>query len=175
VERVCVIGTSGSGKTSLARRLASALGYPMLELDSVYHLPEWQPRDDESFRAIVADFIADDQWIIDGNYATTRDIVWRRADTVIWLDYSRPRTMTRVVGRTVRRLMTREVLWNGNREGLRNLVSANPENNILLWSWTTHPDRRRRYAEMVGDRQWWHITFHRLRVPSEARALMEGL
>jgi len=85
VQRVSVVGTSGSGKSTLARELARRLGASWLELDSVYHLADWTPLDAAEFRARVAAVAAGERWVIDGNYSTVRDLVWARADTVVWL------------------------------------------------------------------------------------------
>ena len=60
--------------------------------------------------------IAEDGWVVNGNYSVPRDLTWDRADTVVWLDLSRPAVMRQVVARSLRRMATRESLWNGNRE-----------------------------------------------------------
>jgi adenylate kinase family enzyme len=116
VQRISVVGNSGSGKTTLARSLAGVLGLPHLELDAVFHQPGWQPLDRSIFRARVDEFTLARGWVVDGNYSAVRDIVWSRADTVIWLDLPRWRVMRQVVGRTLRRVATGAELWNGNRE-----------------------------------------------------------
>jgi adenylate kinase family enzyme len=86
VRRISVVGNSGSGKTTLAAAVAGALGVPHLELDSVFHQPGWEPLDKDVFRARVAEFAAADGWVIDGNYSSAQDLVWQRADTVLWQD-----------------------------------------------------------------------------------------
>lgn len=137
-ERIVVHGPSGSGKSTLARELASALAVPYLELDGLYHLENWRPRDGESFRAAVASFVTQPRWVVDGNYSEGRDSVWSRADFVVVIDLPRRIVTWRVFRRTLRRGLRREVLWNGNRERLRTLLSHDPEHNIVLWSWRTH-------------------------------------
>jgi adenylate kinase family enzyme len=84
VRRIAVVGTSGSGKTWLGREIARRLVVPFVELDSIYHQPGWQPLPAEEFRRRVADIVAGAGWVIDGNYSAVRDVVWTRADTVIW-------------------------------------------------------------------------------------------
>jgi adenylate kinase family enzyme len=119
------VGNSDSGKTILARRLATILGVPCIELDAIHHLPGWTPIDPEVFQAKIAEIAAEDRWVIDGNYrlAVSDGPVWQRADMVVWLDLPRRTVMRQVSLRTVRRVLTREELWNGNREPLRNLWS----------------------------------------------------
>ncbi len=121
VQRISVVGNSGSGKTTLAASLAAALDVPHLELDAIYHLPGWQPLAGGGVPGPVADFITGDAWVVDGNYSKVRDLVWRRADTVVWLDPPRPAVMRQLMGRTLSRMARRTELWNGNRESCMNL------------------------------------------------------
>jgi len=173
VERISVIGSSGSGKTSLARRMSASLGLPVLELDSVFHQPGWEPLDDETFRALVDEFTRADRWVVDGNYTShgVADVVWPRADTIVWVDLPRRTTTWRVVRRTIRRAITREELWNGNREPLTNFYSLDPEKNVILWSWTRHRATREKYEARLADGTWAHAEVIRLRSPDDVKAL----
>jgi adenylate kinase family enzyme len=90
--RFSVIGTSGSGKTTLGRALAARLQIPHVELDSIFHQANWVPLSDAEFRARVAALVDGECWVIDGNYAVVRDLVWDRATTVVWLWPSRLRS-----------------------------------------------------------------------------------
>jgi len=177
MRRVSVIGSAGSGKTTVARRLASRLGVPSLELDSVFHLPEWTPRPDPEFQAIVDEFTAGQRWVVDGNYTShgVADIVWPRADTVVWLDPSKPVVMRRVIGRTLRRAATREELWNGNREPWTNLYSRDPYKNIIVWAWTRFDRVRERYERFSEDGTWDHARVMRLRTAREVEQLLAGV
>jgi DNA helicase HerA-like ATPase len=85
--RLIVIGTSGAGKTTLAKTLASLLGSPFVELDALHWDPNWTPAPPETFRARVAAATAGERWVVDGGYSAVRDLLWPRADTLIWLDY----------------------------------------------------------------------------------------
>jgi adenylate kinase family enzyme len=162
VRRVSVVGNSGSGKSTLARKLATVLGVPHLELDSVYHQPGWEPLPADEFRRVVAERTAGDGWVIDGNYGAVRPIVWARADTVIWLDPPLRTVMRQVTLRTVRRAITRQELWNGNREPLSNFLSWVPEQSIISWAWHGHVKYRTRYAAAAADPANAHLTFIRL-------------
>jgi adenylate kinase family enzyme len=92
---VSVVGTSGSGKSTLARELAVILGVPHPELDSVNQQPGWVPLPTDEFRQVVAVRLAEDGWVVDGNYSAVRLLVWALADTVTWLDLPR-RTVSRL-------------------------------------------------------------------------------
>src|SRR5262249_28729574 len=118
--RVAVVGSSGSGKTTMGRAIAARLGLDFVELDSIFHQPGWTELPDDEFRARVRAVVDRDAWVIDGNYGVVRPLVLERATTVVWLDYSRPRVMQQVIRRSVARGLTRQELWNGNREDPRN-------------------------------------------------------
>jgi len=138
LNRVIVHGTSGSGKSTLSTALARALDVACLELDGLYQQPNWTPLEIEEFRARVSSFVAQPRWIVDGNYSQVRDIVWPLATTIVFIDLPRRVVMTRVVKRTILRIVKRERLWNGNRESWRNALSLDPMRNIILWSWNSH-------------------------------------
>ena len=140
-----IVGNSGSGKTTLAGRLAARKGCDHIELDSLYHLEDWRQAETGEFRAAVAARVAGDRWVACGNYASkVADLVWARADTMVVFDFPRRIVMWRVVRRTLRRMIRREELWNGNREPISNLFAFHdPERNIIRWAWSMH----RTYAE----------------------------
>jgi adenylate kinase family enzyme len=151
--RLLITGNSGSGKTTLAARLASDLGVPHVELDGLYHGTGWAPADPDTFRAWVRLAAAEPAWVIDGNYTSIVGQILRgRAGLVIALDLPRRRVMPRITRRTLRRMITRAELWNGNREEWRNLRTLDPETNILLWAWTQHSKYHERAVaeELLG-------------------------
>jgi adenylate kinase family enzyme len=148
-------------------RIARCLGAPHLELDSVFHQPGWEPLAQDEFRARVAAFAAGDTWVIDGNYTSVLDLVWRRADTVVWLDLPRRLVMRRLVWRTLRRAVLRQELWNGNKEPWRNFFRADPEKSVVAWAWKHYPAYQDRYSSAQADPQNAHLTFIRLRSSAE--------
>lgn len=172
MRRVNVVGVSGSGKTTVARALATRLGVPHVELDAIFHQPGWTPRPDAEFADLVAAAAAGDAWVIDGNYSRIRDIVWARADTVVVLDLPRWRVMSQLLGRTVHRAATSTELWNGNRESWRNLLRRDPTENILLWSWTNHVRNRERYRAAAADPNWSRLRFLRACSRADGRRLV---
>ena len=149
--RIQVVGTSGSGKSTLARRLAAQLKVQHLELDSIYHQPGWTPLPDNDFKTRVADFISADDWVIDGNYKRLREVIDQRITHLIWLDYPRWFVMQRLIRRTFWRALSRQVLWNGNRESAKTWFKTDPEENILLWAWKTHAINRTSYRQLFVD------------------------
>jgi hypothetical protein len=155
--------------------LARTLGTVHVELDSLYHQPGWIPLADDAFRVHVAAATEPETWVVDGNYSIIQDITWGRADTVVWFDLPYVTVMARTIRRTVRRVFTREELWNGNREPLSNLWSFNPEKSIIAWTATRHRVYRRRYRDAEIDPQWAELRFVRLRSQAEAAAFLAGV
>ncbi len=174
VQRVSVVGNSGTGKSTLAAALAEHLAAPWIELDSIFHQSGWTELPNPEFRARVKELAAGDAWVIDGNYTAVRDLVWSRADTVVWIDLPRPLVMYRVISRTLRRAVLRQELWNGNREPWSNWLTLDPERSIIMWAWTEHANYRIRYAEAMADPAWAHLRFTRLRSPAEVRGFLSG-
>lgn len=169
MRRVSVVGTSGVGKSTFASGLALVLGAPFLELDSLQHQADWTPLLVDEFRARVA-LVADGEcWVIDGNYSRVQDLVWARADTVIWIDLPRLTVMRRIVWRSVLRVAGRTELWNGNRERWRNLFSLDKEKSVIAWAWQTYAANRARYEAAMADPAHGHLRFVRLRSPAAVR------
>lgn len=178
VRRVSVVGSSGSGKTTLARSLAEALGVAHVELDALFHGPGWTEPEPEEFRRRVAEALdaADGGWVTCGNYSAVREpVVWPRADTVVVLDLAKAVVMRRVVTRTLRRVVRREELWNGNREPWRNLYAWDPERNIIRWSWTRYALTRERYRAAAQDPANAHLDFVLLSTPAEVAAFLASV
>ncbi len=172
MRRVSLVGSPGSGKTTVGRRLARSLDVPFIELDAIFHQPGWRALQREEFCDRVSEVVASELWVVDGNYSVVQDLVWGRADTVWWFDLARPLIMRRVIRRTLRRSLTREVLWNGNREPLTNFYRLDPERNIIRWAWMKHADYTERYAAAMHDGANSHLHFERLTTPTEVEAAL---
>lgn len=115
--KILIIGPPGSGKSTLAKQLAKQYSLNHIELDGLKHGKNWQPVDKDKFKNIVYNQLNGGEWIIDGNYISTfgTELI-DNADIVIWLDYSFPFVFQRLLRRTLKRTITQEELWNGNRE-----------------------------------------------------------
>ena len=144
--RIAIYGPSGSGKTTMGRDLGELLDLPVVELDAIHHLPNWQERPVDEFRTIVSSTLDayEDGWVCDGNYHAVRDIVMPRADTIVWLRLPFRVVYWRLLTRTIVRSLRREELWNGNRESFR--LAFFSRDSILLWG-LTHWRAHRRGVE----------------------------
>jgi adenylate kinase family enzyme len=170
VFRVSVVGSAGSGKTTLARALAAKLNVVHVELDAIVHQANWQDLPDDEFRVRVESATATGGWVTCGNYSrVVQPVIWPRVDTVVWLDFPRATIVRRVTWRTLRRVITREALWNGNREPVRALLPWLKEESMIWWAWTNFDRRRQAYGDAMRDQQWAHIAFIRLSSPRQAR------
>jgi len=172
LRRIAVVGNTAAGKTTLSQALAQRLGIPHLELDALYWGPGWDPVPVERFREAVAAAASGDAWVLDGNYSAVRDIVWRRADTLVWLDFSLPLVLVRLTRRQARRILTREELWNGNRDSLRDTFSRK---SLFLWAWQSHRRRRRAYVAALAAPEHSHLSVLHVRTPRAARRWLATL
>lgn len=166
MNRIIVVGTTGSGKSTLAARLARRLGCPFLELDALFWNPGWVRTPPDEFRARVAAAIAPEHWTAGGNYGSARDLIWRRADTLVWLDYPFPIVFARLFRRTLRRIITQEELWNGNRESFRAHFLS--RDSLFIWQVQSHWHLRRTFAAELDRPDYAHLAVHRFRTPSQA-------
>jgi adenylate kinase family enzyme len=165
-----VIGASGAGKTTLAREIATRFALPHIELDAINWQPGWRDlarHNSAAFECRVMEAIQDDAWVVDGNYPGVREIVWRRATHLLWLDYERPVIMARVIRRSLLRVIRRTELWpgTGNRERWHFLFQAS---HPIRWAWSTWNHLRDETAERLTLPEYAHIEVFRLRHPKEA-------
>jgi adenylate kinase family enzyme len=116
--RIAVVGVSGNGKTTFARRLAARLDLPYTELDSLNHLPGWVEASEADLRRDVEEVMnRSEGWVLDGSYmGKIGDLILKRADTIVWLDLPLALVLWRLVNRAVRDIVTKRDLFNGNRQ-----------------------------------------------------------
>jgi adenylate kinase family enzyme len=101
MERILVMGSSGSGKSTFARRLSAITGIPMVSLDALFWKPGWMPSDASEFEQRVAEAAHEPRWIMDGNYTSSGagELRRRLADAVVWFDLPRRTCMTGIITR----------------------------------------------------------------------------
>ncbi|HUF06242.1 MAG TPA: hypothetical protein VMP86_02510 [Candidatus Binatia bacterium] len=117
--RINVVGTSCSGKTTLARALANRLDLPFIEFDALFWGPDWTPVPEPVFRERLAVALTGEAWVADGAYSQHRDITWARVETVVWLDYPMPLVLGRWARRTLARIRSQEAFWPGTGNASR--------------------------------------------------------
>jgi adenylate kinase family enzyme len=161
IHRVVVVGTSGSGKTTFAARLARMLAVPHVELDALHWEPNWVEAPLVIFRERVDRALSGDRWVVDGNYSKVRNIVWGRANMVVWLDYPLLLSLWQLVKRTSHRLVTREKLWNENRESFRSAFIG--RESLFIWAITSRRRHHRDYPRLF--QEYSHLRAIRLYSP----------
>jgi len=172
-QRISVIGTSGTGKTTLAKQISQRLTITHIELDALHWEPNWVEAPDHIFRERVLKALSNESWVVDGNYNKVRDIVWVKADTIVWLNYSLLVIMTQLLWRTFERSLTQEELWSGNRETLQKSFFS--RDSILLWALQTYSRRRKEYPLLFAKPEYSHLKIVQLGSPKAANNWLENL
>ena len=175
--RVAVVGSSGAGKSTFAARLAARLGAPHLELDAVNWQAGWvdlNSHDPLEFARRVTEATEVETWVSDGNYREVMPIIIARATHVVWLDYSRPVVMRRVIRRSLVRSWSGRELWpgTGNTEGWSRWLDPD---HPVRWAWSAFARRRAGYEEAFVTKKPAHLVVSRLHHPREAEPLIERL
>jgi adenylate kinase family enzyme len=173
VQRISVVGTAGSGKTTLARQICVRLAIPHVELDYLHWEPNWVEVPNDMMRGRVSQVLLGNSWVVDGNYSIVRDIVWGKADTVVWLDYSWLVVMSRIWRRTLSRVVTQEEVCNGNRETWQKSFLSG--DSILLWALQTYSKNRQKYPLLFQESEYAHLTIVHLRSPSATQEWLSSL
>ena len=169
--RINVVGTSGSGKSTFARQIAEECNIPYIEMDALFWKPNWTKSTDEEFFPRLKEALSSDDWVLDGNYQRTQPIKWRRVQTVVYLDLPFRVVLYRMIRRCLVRGWRREELWAGNRETLwKHLFTRD---SMILWTISSFPKLRRRYATAFATTENSHIRFVRLRSRKETADFLE--
>jgi len=172
--KINVVGVSGSGKTTVGRRLSEALNVSYIEMDRLFWKPNWtEPANDEFFSRLT-EALSKDAWVLDGNYHRTASIKWQSVDVVIWIDFSITRTLWQASQRAIRRAIRHEELWpdTNNRESFRRLFS---KDSILLWTIRSYRTMKQRYESIMTSDEYSHIRFIRVRSPKAVDELVKSL
>lgn len=173
--KIVVIGTTCSGKSTLAKGLAERLGLDFIELDAIHWQPNWTPIEPEAFRERVGAATRSGSWVAAGNYRVVRDLVWPRAETVIWLDLPFHVVFWRLLKRTVHRGWTQEELWNGNREKFWWHLKLWSEESLFHWLFKTYWRRKREIPDALSLPPHRHLQLIHLKSAREAGVWLESV
>ena len=173
--RVVVIGVTSSGKSTLAEKLAKRFNLHYIELDALHWEPNWQEAPPEIFRARVKAATHAEKWIVAGNYRAVRDLIWPKADAVIWLDYSLPRVLWQLTRRTFIRWWTQELLWGTNREPLLTHFKLWSQDSLYHWLFKTYWGRKREYPVLFSEQGYQHLKLIQFKHPRETDEWLERL
>lgn len=167
------MGTSCSGKSTLADQVGHTLGIPVTHLDDLFWNPGWVETPLDAFREKVAAVAARDTWVIDGNYSRTTDLTRPRATAIVWLDLPFALVLGRCLRRTLGRALLGRECCNGNRESLYRSFCT--RDSIVWWVITTRHKARRRYAHDLAPGTEHGTKVVRLRSRQAVRAWLATL
>lgn len=171
MKRIVVVGTSCSGKTTLAAGIASILDIPHIELDVFHWGADWTIKTD--FEEKVAEAVQQTTWVVDGNYRKVRDLIWDKADTLIWLNYSFTVVFVRALRRTFSRVFMRKEIFSGNRESLfKTLFSSD---SILWWVIKTHKKRKLEYSQLASNQDFAYLKIIQLNRQKETDNFLRSM
>lgn len=145
MQKIIVVGSSCSGKTSTGRLIEKHSGIPFIDLDDVFWKPGWQGTDDDEFREKIDKITKNDSWCLSGNYNRINDLTWARADAIVWLNFPFPVVFRQALYRTFKRALTKELVCNGNTESLVKAFFS--KDSILWWVYKTYPSMTKRYLD----------------------------
>lgn len=182
-KRIVVIGTTSSGKSTLAEQLAKKLSLDFIELDALHWEPNWKEAEVEVFRKRVETVTSlqrgksedSSGWVVAGNYRIVRDLIWPNAQAVIWLDYPFPIVFWRLLTRTIRRAVTQEELWNGNRETFWGHLKIWSQDSLFNWLFKTYWRRKRETPALLNLPEHKHLELIHFKHPREAEEWLNSL
>lgn len=152
---IIIVGSPGSGKTTLSKHLSYCLNVPAIELDYYHFKENWVEVEDEIMVKKVDEMTSVPGWIADGNYKTLRFLLWKRADVLIWLNIPFFTNLRRLLVRTIHRAYTKKPLWHGNQESF--YMSFFTKNSILYWFLKTYRLRINQYNKLLRSPEFSHL------------------
>lgn len=142
-KKIAIIGGSGTGKTTLADKLGILLNLPVIHIDGIHHLENWKIRDKDERDNIILEKIKSDKWITDGTYTSTLNERLKKAELVIYLDYS---SFSQVRG------VLHRYLKNHGKEkpeipGCKEKMSF----EFLIWVWNWRKNKREKVLKAINE------------------------
>lgn len=165
MQRIAIVGSPGAGKTTLGEQIAALLGYPFVDLDAIGWDANWTMPPPEVMNERVSSALRGEHWITAGNYSRVRPIVWGQADTILWLDYPLRVIYPRLFRRTMRRVITREELWSGNRESFRTQFMS--RESLFAYAARSHERRKAEFPDDLAQPEYAHLYLLRFTSPQE--------
>lgn len=174
-QRIVVIGVTGCGKSTLADCLAHKLNLVYIELDALYWKPGWVESEEQEFREKVEMVTRASGWVLAGNYSKVREIVWPRAEVVVWLDYPFLLVLGRLWKRTWRRWLKNEFLWGTNHEQLWPQFKLWSKESLFNWLFQSYGRHKRTYPQLFIDPAYAHLKVCRFYSPIDTENWLNSL
>lgn len=167
MKKVLVIGSSGAGKSTFSRVLSEKTGLPLIHLDRLFWKPNWVETDKSEWKEILADALAGDSWIIDGQFGGTLEMRLEKCDTVIFLDLPRALCVYRILKRVV-------IYKKGKRPDMADGCDEKFDWQFLKWVWNFPEKSRPKIKERLARHQN-SITIFRLKSTTEVKDFLSRL
>jgi adenylate kinase family enzyme len=174
-QKIVVVGTTSSGKSTLAKILSKKTGAECIDLDYLHWEPNWVEAPDDVFRERVEKATRVERWIVAGNYHVTRDIIWKKAQAIIWLDYPFHIVFWRLLTRTIRRVLFKEKLFSDNVEDFWTHAKIWHPDSLFNWLFKTYWRRKREYPQLFALPENAHLKIVHFKNPREAQKWMNEL
>jgi len=174
-QRIVITGTTSAGKSTLAKQLADKFGYDFIELDALHWEPNWQEAPLEMFHKRVETATQTPAWVVAGNYHVVRDLVWSKAEVLIWLDYSLWKIFWQLTRRTFTRWWKHELLWGTNYENISKYLKFWSDDSLFHWLFKTYWRRKREYPALLALPEYQHLKLIRFKHPKETDKWLNSL
>lgn len=166
MRKIALFGPPATGKTTLARWLSVQLGHPHTDLDDLLFTPGG-PLPLEEFRRQAGEITRRDEWIVEGNFSKLANVVWHRADVLVWLDFPLALIVYRIVRRSLRQLAGRDDSAQARR--LTWSTAFFSRRSLLRTAIRKYRTNRPRYARQVSETADLGVEVVRLRSPRDVQ------
>lgn len=156
-KKLIITGTTCTGKTTLGKKVSDRLSLSQVDLDAYHFLPNWEEKDKPIFIQDVLNAIDDQKgWVVSGSYQTIlKNTVWKRTETIVWLDYPLHVILRRYFIRTFRRVVYKEKCCGENYETVSRTFS---KNSLFLWIFKSYWKKKQRMNKWMNedfsDKEW---------------------
>lgn len=147
-DRILVYGVTGSGKSTMAARIAERTGLPWHSVDDLTWEPGWVEVAPEEQRRRIAAICEGERWVLDSAYGKWLDVPMARVQLIVALDYPRWLSLGRLVRRTIARAVDRREICNGNTENLGQMFTRDW---IVWWHFKSFARKRARMRAWEAD------------------------
>lgn len=176
LKRINVVGTTGVGKTTFSKKMASLLNQAYIEMDQVFWGANWKKPTNRDFYDNLKSFLDNTpSFVLDGNYTKTTALKWAYTETVIWLNLPLNLTLWQLLKRSFKRVLLRKEIWpgTGNKESLyQHLFTTD---SIFYWLFKTFKGNQIKYNFEMNSKQWSHIQFIELTSNHEMNLFIAAL
>jgi adenylate kinase family enzyme len=169
-KRTIIFGSTGIGKTTLVKRIAEEFSLPVIDIDSLRREAGKSDAPDETFSHLVMESVKEDIWIIDGSYTSVQDVIWPRAEAIVWLDFSFGIFLSRLIKRSLYRIFIRK---KSEKPIKARNQAASERAGTYLRAIFTGKQRRQRYFATLYNAKNVHLHIIRLSDPEEVQLWLD--